>query len=126
MTDVAVSAPDQTVWWDAADVAAAAMKVLRLETGDVDETRVAGYVPAAGELVNAWQDRAPGDVIPDPPPAGWTEALVQIVVELYRRKDAPPSSLDGALLGAWRPPVTDPLYQVRALMRGAKRRWGVG
>lgn len=122
----AVTPPDQSVWWDPAAVTAAALKQLRLTEGDVDQARVAGYVPVAGYLANEWQDRdSVANPVPDPVPPPWTDALVQVVVELYRRKDAPPVSLDGALLGAWRPPSTDPLAGVYAMFRGAKRRWGL-
>lgn len=125
MTDTGVTAPDQTVWWDAPAVAASALAVLRLDETDVDADRVAGLVPAAGAQVNNYLDRTAADPVPTPPPDDLADALVQVVVELYRRKDAPPSSVDALLASSWRAPSLDPLAGVRACLLRYKRRWGI-
>lgn len=125
MTDTGTPAPDQTVWWDTAATAAAALAVLRLEAGDVDADRVAELVDAAGVQVNNYLDRTGDDPVPAPPPADLADALTQIVVELYRRKDAPPSSIDGLIASSWRAPSLDPLAGVRSVLRRYKGRFGV-
>jgi hypothetical protein len=124
-----VAPPDQTEWWDADATTTAALEQLRLEAVDVDAVRVAELVPTAGAAINDYLDVDPyADVIwPGvDPPAPLADAVVQVVVELYRRKDAPASTADGMMLTAWRPASFDVLAGVRALIRPYKRRFGVG
>lgn len=121
-----VTAPDVSVWWDTAAVTAEALAQLRLLESDVDAGRVEAAVDPAGQSINQYLDRDPA--------AAWTsatvpvqalDAIVQVVVELYRRKDAPPTSIDGMLAGTWRPASADPLAGVRATLAPFKARRGV-
>ena len=119
-----VSAPDRTVWWDAAAVTAAALDQLRLGGSDVDAGRVAALVAPAGQSINDYLDRC--DPVPVVPPATLDYAITQVVVELYRHKDAPPASIDGMMFASWRPGSVDPLSGVRSMLRPYKSRFGVG
>jgi hypothetical protein len=123
---VTVAAPDVSVWWDAATVTAAALAQLRLTDGDVDAGRVVSAVDPAGQLINQYLDRDPADPLPDPPSPQLDDAIVQVVVELYRRKDAPATSLDGMIAGAWRPASVDPLAGVRSALAPFRARRGIG
>lgn len=118
--------PDQTVWWDAAVVAADARAVLRLDGSDVDAGRIDELVAAAGGRINDYLDRPATSPAPTPVPAVLSDAIVRVVVEMYRGKDAPPTSVDGLIAASWRPPSIDPLAGVRAQLSPYKRRWGVG
>ena len=119
---VAVTPPDQTVWWDEAAVTAQALAQLRLTAGDVDAARVGGFVAVAGELLNTRMDRdAPP---PIPAPASWTAAIVDVTVQLYLGKDSPPADVDLAVAVGYAP--QDPLAPSKPMMAGSKQRWGVG
>lgn len=123
--------PDQTVWWDVDTVTEAVLDVLRLESGDVDDGRVRGLVPVAGARINDVLDRPDTDpvvvdVVTGTAPAPLVAAIVAVTVELYRQKDAPPTSVDGLIASAWRPPSVDPVASVRAMITPYRRRWGVG
>lgn len=125
MTDAAAPAPpDQTVWWDEPATVAAVLDVLRLDEADPDAARVVGLVAAAGARINDVLDRV--DPLPSPPPAPLANAIVTVTVELYRAKDAPPSSIDGLVAASWRPPTVDPVAAVRAMLLPYKQRFGVG
>jgi hypothetical protein len=124
---VTVTAPDVSVWWDVDVVAAAALAQLRLTDGDVDASRVADAVDPAGQSINQYLDRDPADAYdPTTAPAQVQDAVVQVTVELYRRKDAPPASIDGMLAGAWRPQSVDALAGVRAQLAPFRARRGIG
>lgn len=122
----APTAPDQTVWWDTPATLARALDVLRLDSGDVDAGRVATLVLAAGARINDVLDRCPDNPVPVPPPAPLADAIVQVTVELYRNKDAPPSSIDGLIAQSWRAPSVDPVAGVRAMILPYKQRFGIG
>ena len=121
-----VTAPDDTVWLDAAAVTDAVLDVLRLAGDDVDADRIADLVPAAGARINDYLDRPDTDPVPAPPPAPLVDAINQVVLELYQRKSAPPSSVDALVAASWRPPSVDPLAAVRAQLSPYKRRRGIG
>lgn len=124
-----VAPPDQTVWWDAASTTADALDQLRLEAADVDADRVAALVPKAGAAINDYLDVDPYAPVIWPagdPPAPLVDAITQVTVELYRRKDAPTATADGMMLTAWRPASFDVLAGVRAQIRPYKRRFGIG
>ena len=125
MTDVAP--PDTTVWWDPVAVQADALAVLRLADTDVDADRIADLVAVAGAAINDYLDRPADAPVPPVPaaPAVLVDAIVQVVVELYRRKDSPPSSVEGMLASAWRPASIDALAAVRPLIRPYKARHGI-
>lgn len=120
--------PVQTEWWDPDEVAGRVLVVLGLDADDPLADRIDELIPAAGARINDYLDRRADDPVPAAPaaPPVLVDSLVQVVVELYRRKDAPPSSVDGLLAGAWRPPSTDPIAGVRAAIAPYKRRWGIG
>jgi hypothetical protein len=127
VSDVTVTPPDTTAWWDVATVTTEALKILRLTATDVDASRITALVPVAGQLVNQFLDvetPTPPDVLPAPP-APVTQALVYAVVELYRQKDSPPSTADDFGLSPGYVPA-DPLQPVRAMLAPFRRRWGVG
>lgn len=119
-------APDQTAWWDVAAITDRVLVVLGLAPDDPLVDVVDDLIPAAGNRINDYLDRPASDPITDPVPAVLEDSLVQVTVELYRRKDAPPSSVEGLLGATWRPPSIDPLAGVRAAITPYKRRWGFG
>jgi hypothetical protein len=124
---VTVTAPDVSVWWDAATVSAAALAQLRLTDGDVDAGRVVSAVDPAGQRINQYLDRDPADAYTTATaPAQLQDDIVQVTVELYRRKDAPPTSIDGMLAGSWRPQSVDPLAGVRSSLDKFRTRRGIG
>jgi hypothetical protein len=117
-----VAPPDQTVWWDETAIADAVYDVLRLSNTDVDAERIADLVQAAGGRVNDWLDRV--DPLPAPTPGPVFDALIQVVVAMYERKDSQPSSVDGLIAAAWRPQSVDPLAAVREQLRPYRQRLG--
>ena len=122
-----VTAPDVAVWWDPATVTAAALAQLRLTDADVDAGRVGSAVGPAGQAINQYLDRDPADAYDTATaPAQLQDAIVQVVVELYRRKDAPASSVDGMMLAAWRPPTLNPVAGVKYLIDPFRARRGIG
>jgi hypothetical protein len=129
MSDVdVVTPPDQTVWWDVDATVANVLEQLRLTATDIDAERITELVPAAGYAINAYIDRV--DPLPASPltPAAVTAALEQIVVELYRRKDAgsgnPTDYSVAAIVSRFG--SVDPLGEVRAQLQPFKQRWGIG
>jgi hypothetical protein len=107
-----VAPPNSAVWYSLADTTAAVLATLRLTDGDVDADRIEAQVPAAATLIDQYLDRV--EAIPGPPPAPHIQqALEQLVVELYRRKE--PNAAAARVL--------DP---VRSELTPHKRRWGVG
>jgi sulfur carrier protein ThiS len=128
VSDVTVTAPDQTVWWDVDVTVADVLEQLRLTSGDVDVDRITELVPAAGYAINTYLDRT--EPLPAAPltPAAVQAALDQIVVELYRRKDAGvgnPTDYTVAAVVA-RFAGGDVLADVRAQLQPFKQRWGIG
>jgi hypothetical protein len=119
-----VTAPDATTWWDPAATTAAALDQLRLGGSDVDAARVADLVEPAGQRINNYLDRV--DPVQSPAPGPLVYAVAQVVVELYRNKDAPTTSADGFMMPAWRPGAIDPLAGVRTLIDPYRQRRGIG
>lgn len=121
-----VTAPDVSVWWDATAVAADVLARLRLAGGDIDAEWITALIAPAGQAINQRLDRDPADAFTvDTAPAQLHVAIVQVVLELYRDKDAPPSSVDGMIAAAWRPPSIDPTLGVRYLIDPYRTRRGV-
>ena len=119
---VAVTPPDQTVWWDVPATVADALAVLRLTEGDVDAARITELVPVTGWRINERLDRTGPP--PTPPPDTWQQALVYGVCALYRAKDSTRVDLDTGF-GPGDVPV-DPLAGVWPLLQGSRQRFGVG
>jgi hypothetical protein len=74
---------------DLTEVISRAMAVLRLESGDQDEQRVAEAAAAAAGLVDDYLDRGADYFTTGDLPEPVLGATVQATVEIYRRKDAP-------------------------------------
>jgi hypothetical protein len=115
-----VAPPDQAVWWDVADITAAALEVLRLTAGDLDADRIAELVPAAGQRINNHLDRTGDDPVTVDDPV-LRQALVDMTVADYRA--AAPTSPDLAF-GVGYPPA-DPLTQIRPQLAAHKQRHGI-
>ena len=125
MTDTyAVAPPDVSVWWDEATVAAAALDQLRLTVGDVDAGRVQSSVDPAGQIINQRLDRTDAYTAATAPPQ-LQQAIVIVVINLYRAKDQPAASIDGMLLGSVPQSYVDPLAGARALIDPFRQRRGV-
>lgn len=121
-----VTQPDASVWWDPALVVADVLARLRLGDVDVDADWIAALVDPAGQALNQRLDRDPADALTvATAPPQLHEAIVRVVIELYRDKDAPPSSVDGMIAASWRPPSLDPTLGVRYLIEPFKTRRGV-
>ncbi len=121
MTDVAVSPPDQTAWWDVAETAASALSQLRLESTDVDATLIEEQVPVAGWEINQFQDRTGPPIAGDLPTLQW--AIVRVTMAMYRAKASPPSDPDLSLSLGYVP--ADPLAEVRPMLARLRNRMGV-
>ena len=126
MTDVD---PVDTVpaWVDQDQVLVDVLEVLRLPSTDDDADRIDMLIPTAADLVEAFIDR--GDrPLPDAPPMHplVRTAMTNVVIELYRRKDAP-----FGVLNSWSPDEvsvrisTDPLRGVLKILLPLKIRFGV-
>ena len=74
-------------WANVASLTDMVLAVLRRDNSDPDAGAIQEYTTAAVLLVDDYLDRAewPFTVAPQPV----TSAIVQVAVELYRRKDAP-------------------------------------
>jgi hypothetical protein len=126
MTDVQ---PVDTVpsWVDPAQVLADVLDVLRLPATDDDADRLEALIPTAALLVEAFIDRGDSP-LPDAPPMHplIRTAMTNVVIELYRRKDAP-----FGVLNAWSADevtvriTTDPLRGVLKILLPLKRRFGI-
>lgn len=117
--------PIPGAWCDDDRALADALKVLRLPSTDIDNTRLTTAVATACELITACIDRADDDPVTGDPAALRT-AHYMVAVELYRRKDAP-----FGVLNAWSPDEgalrinTDPLRGVYHIILPFKRGFGV-
>jgi hypothetical protein len=123
VTDAVVIPPAPAVnLWDVQAVAASALAVLRLGSGDVDEGRVEAAAMSACTLIDHDVDR----LDPITPTANMNDSAVQVTVELYRRKDGPFGTTD-----AWSQdtvPVVlpgSPLTAVLGELLPDKQRWGL-
>lgn len=122
-----VAPPFITGFGDPVMVAEAAMAVLRLQTGDIDEARLASKARVALAEIAIFLDSDGSTAWPDPLPEPLTDAAVSLTVELYRRKDAP-----FGVLNAWSPddigPVriaADWLIPIAYQVNPYKQRWGL-
>jgi len=107
-----VAAPGSAVWYDLAAATADVLAILRLTDADVDAERIEELVPAAAVLIDMFLDR-PDAVLGPPPSPPLAQALNQLTIELYRRKDVPFET------------VTHILDPVRSEILHAKQRWGI-
>lgn len=86
-----------TVWWDPTETLANVLAQLRLYSNDVDEDRLAGLIPAAGEHIDNYLDRE--TPVEGPPPAPSLQAeLERITIALYHGVDDDPIGRDVGLL----------------------------
>ena len=96
---VTVVSPPAVAAWDVDQVAARALAILRLEVGDVDESRIRGDAQAACALVDAWVDHCESGT---PPTSTMLASAVDATINLYRGGVAAsfpgtPGPLDGSL-----------------------------
>lgn len=116
MTDcVSTAPPDDAAWWDAASTRDNVLHQLRLQSGDVDDTRVSNLIPVAGYKINTYIDAV--DSPPGPPPNPVLQAaLERYTIGLYGRQDPPDST---TVFGV------DPFDEVKPMLAPFKRRRGV-
>jgi hypothetical protein len=119
------AAPDDAAWWDSSTTRDAALHRLRLQSGDIDDTRVSALIPAAGYLINDFLDRC--DAAPGPPPNPvLQEALIIVTVNLYGKDPANGTSTsDFAAMSVGTLGDVDPLGTVRSMLMPFKERFGV-
>jgi len=102
------------------------LTTLRLDPSDPDAPIVTDAMYAAVALIDQYLDRAvplPGP----PPPAPVQQAVEQLTIELYRRKDAPFAMLNTTLPEqdlALDISGTGTLQPVTALLQPYRQRWG--
>jgi hypothetical protein len=117
-------APPAALPWVLADVATAALAVLRLDPADVDADRINDAADTATTLIDSYLDHA---VAPASIPGPVFDAAVNLTVELYRRKDAPWGVLDSwSADGASIQLSSDVMRGVRTMLVRYKARWGIG
>jgi len=122
MSDVA---PPVANVWDANDITAQALAVLRMDGTDVDAGRVADAADVATMRLDLYLDRV--DQLDTTTMPDLVQAAVELTIEVYRTKDAPWGVLD-----AWSAdtvPVrisSDRLRSIRSLVIPRKQRFGVG
>ena len=83
-----VTPPGSAVWYDLDQSTADVLAILRLTDADVDAERIGAIVPAAAQLIDTFVDR-PEAILGPPPAPPIAQALNQLTIELYRRKDVP-------------------------------------
>jgi hypothetical protein len=121
MSDIYAPVPPATNLWDVEAIAAKALAVLRLGSGDVDAGRVREAADTAVIKVDEYVDR----VEPATPTPAMITAAVQATIEIYRH---PP----WGVLDAWSQDAipfrvsSDPLAGVIMTILGSKERWGIG
>lgn len=116
---------DDESWVDAATTYENVLRSLRLEADDPDAQVVMAAMTAAVSVINQWLDR--DVVLPGPPPpAPVQQALEQLTIELYRRKDAPFYSLNATVPEDVEVDIsgTGTIQTVAPLLQPYKRRWG--
>jgi hypothetical protein len=114
-------------WVDPEQVLADVLDILRIPTTDDDADRIDALIATAADLVEAFIDRGDSP-LPDAPPMHplIRTAMSNVVIELYRRKDAP-----FGVLNAWSADevavriTTDPLRGVLKILLPLKRRFGI-
>jgi len=119
------AAPDDAAWWDSATTRDAVLHRLRLQSGDIDDTRVSALIPAAGFWINDFLDRC--DAAPGPPPNPLLqEALIIATINLYNNQQTSGTSTsDFSAMGVISPAVIDPIGEVRLMLMPFKERFGV-
>ena len=115
-----VPGPNQSVWWDVAEIVAEVKRELRLRPlpdPDLDDARWADLVDVAGGMINTHLDRV--NPAQSPVPSGWTMALIKLVIELG---NSGVTMSDGTVASYT---SDDPMQAVIPLLRGSKSRFGV-
>lgn len=117
--------PDDAAWWDAASTRDTVLHRLRLQSGDIDDTRVSSLIPVAGWLINNYIDAC--DAPPGPPPNPvLQEALIVATVNLYGKDpNTGNSNTDWAAMTVTTLADVDPLGTVRSMLLPFKFRFGV-
>lgn len=126
MSDIPPLPPSSTaVWYDPALTWESVLRQLRLDVTDPDAPTVIDSISAAASLIDQYLDRTVALTGP-PPPAPVQQALEQLTIELYRRRDAPFNLLNATVpedipvdisaVGA--------IQSVAALVQPWKQRWG--
>lgn len=120
---------DDYPWLDPDVVLADVQATLRMKATDPDIARIEDeHIPAAAALVDAFLDY-PSDapLTPVPPMHPLTrQAMTQLTIELYRRKDAP-----FGVLNAWSPDdvalriSTNPIQGVFHILLPLKKGFGI-
>ena len=107
-------------WWDPAATLDAVLWQLRLGGADIDATRIAACIPAAGRAITGYID--PLFDLPGPPAdVALQNVLEAVTIAIYHRDQV------GATVGAI-PPQSgpfDPLTDVTAELDTYREQWGV-
>lgn len=115
MTACAPPPPDDAAWWDATVTRDAVLHQLRLQSGDVDDSRLSVLIPAAGYAINTYLDCV--DAPAGPPPNPLLQAALELAtIKLYGRQE-PVASIEFA--------TSDLLADVRWMLAPFKQRIGV-
>jgi hypothetical protein len=133
MSDSSTTTPraleDDYPWLDPVVVLADVLQVLRLKETDPDKARIEDeHMPAAAALLDSFWDRCEEQALPPAPPMHplARQAMTQLTIELYRRKDAP-----FGVLNAWSPDdvatfiSSDPLRGVFGIALPLKKGFGI-
>jgi hypothetical protein len=115
---------DDQSWVDVQATYEAVLITLRVTTADPDAGIILESITGAASLIDQFLDRT--DPLTSPPPGPVQQALEQLTIELYRRKDAPFNLLNATVpedvpvdissLGA--------IQSVAPLIQPWKQRWG--
>jgi hypothetical protein len=116
---------DDQTWVDVQLTYEHVLLSLRITTADIDAEQVLACVTAAASLIDQYLDRL--TPLPNPPPHPVQQALEQLSIELYRRKDAPFNLLNATVpedvpvdIGA-----VGAIQSVAPLIQPWKQRWGM-
>lgn len=115
---------DDQSWVDVQATYEAVLLMLRVTVQDPDAEQILACVTAAASLIDQYLDRV--EPLPSPPPGPVQQALEQLSVELYRRKDAPFSLLNATVpedVAVDISGVTS-IQSIAPLIQPWKSRWG--
>lgn len=115
---------DDQSWVDVQATYESVLITLRVTTADPDAGIILDSITGAAALIDQFLDRT--DPLPTPTPGPVQQALEQLTIELYRRKDAPFNLLNATVPEDVPVDITGlgAIQSVAPLIQPWKQRWG--